>query len=387
MLTLAPQRSPWLTDEMDMLRDLARSFFEKESKPHHERWAKQQHVDREFWNQAGEVGLLCASIPEEYGGGGGSFGHEAVIISEQARAMDSAFGNAVHSGIVAHYILEYGTEEQKRRWLPGMASGELVGAIAMTEPGTGSDLQSIKCRARRDGDDYVVDGAKTFISNGLQCDLVIVVAKTDTEQGAGGVSLLVAETPPGGAPGFERGRVLEKIGMKGQDTAELFFDGMRVSADNLLGGVEGQGFIQLMQQLPQERLTIAVTAVAVMDAVLETTLAYTRERTAFGRELLKFQNTRFKLAEAKTEATIARVFLDHCIERHIAGELDAPTASMAKWWTTQKQCEIVDECLQLHGGYGYMLEYPIAQAYADSRVQKIYGGTNEIMKELIARAL
>jgi acyl-CoA dehydrogenase len=386
MLTAAPHRSPWMTDELALLRETAREFFRRESVPHHERWAAQKHVDREFWNKAGEVGLLCASIPEEYGGGGGTFAHETIILEEQARAADSAFGGGVHSPIVAHYVLNYGSEEQKRRWLPAMAAGEMVGAIAMTEPGTGSDLQSIKTRAKRDGDEYVIDGAKTFISNGKHCDLLIIAAKTGREEGAAGVSLIVAETSEN-LEGFARGKLLDKIGMHGQDTSELFFDSMRVPAENLLGEAEGQGFIQLMQQLPQERLTIAVTAVVVMEAVLEQTIAYTRERKAFGRELLSFQHTRFLLAERKTEATIARIFMDECIQRHLRGELDAQTASMAKWWLTQKQCEVVDDCLQLYGGYGYMTEYPIAQAFVDSRVQKIYGGTNEIMKEIIGRSL
>ena len=386
MLTASPRCSPWINDELSMLRETAREFFRRESVPHHQRWAAQKHVDREYWNKAGATGLLCASIPAEYGGGGGTFAHEAVIMDEQARAGDSAFGNTVHSPIVAHYILAYGTEEQKRRWLPRMASGELVGAIAMTEPGTGSDLQSVRTRARRDGADYVVDGAKTFISNGLHCGLLIIVARTEEEDGGKGISLIVAETEDG-PPGFTRGRLLDKIGMHGQDTAELFFDGMRVPAENLLGPVEGQGFVQLMQQLPQERLSIAVVAVAVIEKVLEQTLGYTRDRSAFGRPLLSFQNTRFTLAERMTEATIARIFLDDCIERHLRGELDVQTAAMAKWWLTQKQCEIVDDCLQLHGGYGYMTEYPIAQAFVDSRVQKIYGGSNEIMKEIIGRTL
>ena len=386
MLTAAPHRSPWMTDELSLLRETAREFFRRESVPHHERWAAQKHVDREFWNKAGEVGLLCASMPEEYGGGGGTFAHEAVIIEEQARAGDSAFGNAVHSAIVAPYILEYGSEEQKRKWLPKLAGGELVGAIAMTEPGTGSDLQNVKTRAKRDGDEYVISGAKTFISNGLHCGLLIVVAKTGDEEGAKGISLIVAETHDD-LPGFTRGKLLDKIGMHGQDTIELFFDELRVPTANLLGPAEGQGFIQLMQQLPQERLTIAVTAVAVIEAILEETIRYTQEREAFGRQLLQFQNTRFTLAERKTEAVIARVFLDECIERHLRGELDVQTAAMAKWWLTQKQCEIVDDCLQLHGGYGFMAEYKVAQAYLDSRVQKIYGGSNEIMKEIIGRTL
>jgi acyl-CoA dehydrogenase len=267
-----------------------------------------------------------------------------------------------------------------------MATGELVGAIAMTEPGTGSDLQGIKTRAARDGDDYVINGAKTFISNGKHCDLLIIAVKTGPEEGAAAVSLVVAETRDD-LEGFTRGRLLDKVGMHGQDTAELFFDDMRVPAANLLGPAEGQGFVQLMQQLPQERLTIAVSAVVVMEIVLEQTIAYARERKAFGRDLLSFQNTRFTLAERKTEATIARIFLDECIARHLRGELDAATASMAKWWLTQKQCELVDDCLQVHGGYGYMTEYPIARAFVDSRVQKIYGGTNEIMKEIIGRTL
>lgn len=385
MITASPHRSSWVTDEVQMLRETAREFFKRESIPNHERWAEQQHVDRSYWNKAGEMGLLLASIPEEYGGGGGSFAHEAVLIEEQTRAMDSAWGNGVHSPIVAHYILNYGTEEQKQEWLPRMASGELIGAIAMTEPGTGSDLQGIKTRAKRDGADYVIDGAKTFITNGYHCDLVIIAAKTDPDAGAAGVSLIVAEVGDD-VPGFSRGKLLKKIGMHGQDTAELFFDEMRVPAGNVLSG-EGQGFMQLMNQLPQERLVIAVTAVAAMELALEQTIAYAKDRKAFGRDILSFQNTRFVLAERKTEATIARVFLDECMERHLRGELDASTASMAKWWTTQKQCEVIDDCLQVHGGYGYMAEYPIAQAYMDTRVQKIYGGTNEIMKEIIGRTL
>jgi long-chain-acyl-CoA dehydrogenase len=383
--TVSPPRgSQWMTDEMSMLRELAQAFFEREAVPHYERWAEQQHVDRDFWRKAGEVGLLCASIPEQYGGGGGTFGHDVVINEEQARTLDGGFGNYVHSTICAHYILSYGTEEQKDRWLPGMASGELVCGIAMTEPGAGSDLLGIKTAAVRHGHEYMISGAKTFISNGINADLMITVAKTDRDQGDRGISLLVVETD---RAGYSRGRVLEKIGIKDQDTVELFYEDVRVPAANLLGGVEGQGFAQLMTQLPQERLCIAVTAVAAMERVLELTIQYTKERTAFGRELLRFQNTRFELAECATEVRIARVFLDDCIRRHIAGELDAATASMAKWWTTETQCRVVDRCLQLFGGYGYMLEYPVARAYADARVQKIYGGTNEIMKLLIARTL
>ena len=376
-----------MTDELALFRDTAREFFRRESVPHYERWSAQQSVDRDFWRKAGEVGLLCAGIPTDYGGGGGTFAHEAIALEEQARAGDTAFGNAIHSSIVAWYLLNYAAEDQKHRWLPRMATGELVAAIAMTEPGTGSDLQAIKTRARRCGDEYVVDGAKTFISNGKNCDIVVLVCKTgDTAGGREAISLIVVETNDE-LKGFSRGRLLNKIGQHGQDTAELFFDGVRVPVDNLLGAEEGRGFIQLMHQLPQERLVIATIAAAVMETTVEHTIAYTKQRKAFGQDLLSFQNTRFKLAECKTEAAIARVFVDECIDRHLRGELDTETASMAKWWTTKKQCEVVDECLQLHGGYGYMVEYPVARAYIDSRIQMIAGGTNEIMKEIIGRAL
>ncbi|MQA06983.1 MAG: acyl-CoA dehydrogenase [Pseudonocardiaceae bacterium] len=373
-----------MNDDLRAFRELARTFCEKELTPHQERWAENKQVDRELWTKAGDVGLLCLSIPEEHGGGGGTFAHETVLFEEQARSGDSAWGVSVHSGIVAHYLNSYGTTEQKNRWLPKMASGELIGAIAMTEPGTGSDLQNIKTRAVRDGDDYVISGAKTFITNGAQANLVIVVAKTDTSKGAEGVSLIVVED---GTPGFRRGRVLDKVGLKGQDTSELFFDEVRVPAGNLLGEQEGQGFIQLMQQLPQERLLIAVTAVAAMDAAVAETLRYTRDRTAFGREIFGFQNTKFELAECATEAEVSRAFLDQCIERHLRGELDVQGAAMAKWWTTDRANRVIDRCVQLFGGYGYMTEYPIARMWADSRVSKIFGGTNEIMKEIIARSL
>ncbi|MHB1500615.1 MAG: acyl-CoA dehydrogenase family protein [Candidatus Dormibacteria bacterium] len=374
-----------MTEELDEVRQLARAFLAQKSVPYQEKWAAQRSVDREFWNAAGEAGLLCISVPEEYGGGGGTFAHEAVVIEEQARVADDAWAYSVHSTIVAQYVLNHGTEEQRRRWLPGMASGELVGAIAMTEPDTGSDLQSVRTAARRDGGDYLLNGAKTFISNGTHCDLLIIVARTGSEPGGHGLSLIVAETR--GLPGFQRGRVLEKIGMKGQDTRELAFVDMRVPVANLLGGVEGQGFGQLMSQMPQERLAIAVSAVGVMEAATAEAVQYAKNRTAFGQDLMQFQNTRFVLAECKTEALAARTLLDHCISLRLEGRLDAATASMAKYWCTQKQCEIVDKCLQVFGGYGYMLEYPIARMYAAARVQKIYGGTNEIMKELIARSL
>ncbi|WP_417713314.1 acyl-CoA dehydrogenase family protein [Pseudophaeobacter arcticus] len=378
--------SPWMDDELTMLQESLRDFYAKEMVPHEERWQKQGHIDRDFWNKAGEFGLLCASVPEEYGGMGGDFRHEAVITTEQFRAAGfSGFGNSVHSQICAGYILDYGSEEQKKRWLPKMASGEMVCAIAMTEPGTGSDLQNIKTTARLEGNEYVVNGSKTFITNGQQADLVIVVAKTDPSLGSKGISLIVVETAE--APGFARGRNLEKLGLKSQDTSELFFDTVRVPPENLLGGTEGQGFYQLMKSLPQERLVVALGGAAAMDKALEETVAYTAERRAFGKPLLEMQNTRFKLAEVKTVAHIARVFLDDCVAKHLRGELDATTASMAKWWVTQMQCDCMDECLQLFGGYGYMSDYPISTMYADARVQKIYGGSNEIMKELIARSL
>ncbi|MCP2166385.1 acyl-CoA dehydrogenase family protein [Goodfellowiella coeruleoviolacea] len=379
------RRSPWLTEDLDLLRELARSFLAREVAPNLWRWGEQGHVDRDLWTRAGAAGLLCLSIPEEYGGGGGTFAHEAVLIEEQARIGDSAFGTSVHSGIVAHYVNAHGTEEQKRRWLPGLASGELVGAIAMTEPGAGSDLRGISTRAVRDGADYRLTGAKTFISNGSQADLVIVVARTGGAPDAPELSLLVVETRE--AEGFSRGRVLDKVGLKGQDTAELFFDEVRVPSAHLLGGRPGQGFAQLMDQLPQERLIIAVSSVAAMEHALALTVEHVKQRTAFGRELMAFQNTRFTLAECATEAAVARSFVDDCVLRHLRGELDATGAAMAKWWASDRLCRVVDECVQLFGGYGYMTEYPIARAWTDARVQRIYGGTNEIMKEIIARSL
>ncbi|PXY28463.1 acyl-CoA dehydrogenase family protein [Prauserella muralis] len=373
-----------MTEELDDFRDLAKTFCQKELTPNQERWIAAKQVDRELWTKAGEVGLLALSIPEEYGGGGGNFAHETVLYEEQARSGDGAWGVSVHNGIVAHYLLAYASEEKKREWLPKLASGEYVGAIAMTEPGTGSDLQGIKTRAVREGDSYVINGAKTFITNGAHADLVVVAVKTDPDAGAKGVSLIVVETS---RPGFRRGRVLDKVGLRGQDTAELFFDDVRVPAANLLGEEEGQGFIQLMQQLPQERLIIAVTAVAGMEAAVEQTIAYTKDRTAFGRPVFSFQNTKFTLAEAATEAAVARAFLDQCIERHLRGELDVQGAAMAKLWTTERVNKVIDDCVQLFGGYGYMTEYPIARAWADVRISRIFGGTNEIMKDIISRTL
>jgi long-chain-acyl-CoA dehydrogenase len=376
--------SPWMNAELLELRDLAAKFFSAELAPHAQRFADQHHVDRELWNRAGELGLLCMSIPEEYGGGGGTFAHEAVVLEEQARIGDSSWGAGLHSGIVAHYILRYATEELRAQWLPKMASGEMIGAIAMTEPGTGSDLQSVKTKALLDGDEYVITGSKTFITNGQQADLIIVVAKTDPSQGAAGISLIAVEAD---RAGFRRGKVLDKIGQRGQDTSELFFDEVRVPRSHLLGQAEGQGFIQLMTQLPQERLIVAVGAVAAMELALEQTLKYTREREAFGRPVFGFQNTKFTLAEAATETRIARVFLDYCIDLHLAGQLDVQTVAMAKWWTTERAMKVLDDCMQLHGGYGYMTEYPISRLWVDQRVQKIYAGTNEVMKEIISRSL
>ncbi len=380
--------SPWMDEELHIMRDAVARFLEREFVPSMEKWEKQGFVDRDAWLKAGQAGLLCASIPAEYGGGGGNFKHEMVLVEELSYANITGFGNGVHSGIVAHYINSYGTEEQKQHWLPKMASGEIVSAIAMTEPGTGSDLQAVKTSAIRDGEHYVLNGQKTFLTNGMSANLICVVAKTDPAETAKGISLIVVETEAvEGAGGFSRGRNLEKLGLKAQDTAEIFFDDVKVPVGNLLGTVEGKGFVQLMEQLPQERLIIAAGACAAIEKALRITSEYVKERKAFGKRILDFQNTQFKLAERFTEAKLARTFVDHCAMQLADGKLDNATAAMAKWWTTQKQNEIVDECLQFFGGYGYMLEYPIARMYADSRIQKIYGGSNEIMKLLIAREI
>jgi acyl-CoA dehydrogenase len=383
MTALAMPR-PLFEEEHEMFRDAVRKFIDKEIVPHHEQWEKDGVVGRDMWRKAGEQGLLCTTLPEEYGGPGGDFRHSAVVIEEQARANVSGPAFSVHSEIVMPYILHYGSEEQKQHWLPKLATGEAIGAIAMTEPGTGSDLQNVKTTAKLDGNEYVINGQKTFISNGQLADVVIVVCKTDPEKGAGGTSLVLVERE---RDGFSRGRNLEKVGMKAQDTSELFFEDVRVPTANLLGTEEGQGFVQLMQELPQERLSIAVGAVANAEAALAWTIDYTKERKAFGKTIMDFQNTKFELADVKTELTVARAFVDRCMEMHLQGELDVPTAAMAKYWTTDLQVKCIDRCLQLHGGYGYMWEYPIARAYADARVQRIYGGANEIMKELIARTL
>jgi len=368
----------------DAFRETARAFCDKEIVPHHDAWEEAGIVPRELWTAAGAAGLLGFMVPEQYGGGGSrDFRFNAVVIEEVTKARASGPGFSVHADIVSAYLLDYATDEQQARWLPKFCSGETIAAIAMTEPGAGSDLQGIQTTAIRDGDHYVLNGQKTFISNGILADLVIVVAKTDPSAGYEGISLLVVER---GMPGFERGRNLDKIGLKAQDTAELFFDNVRVPVANLLGE-EGKGFVCLMEKLPQERLTIAVVAAAACESMLESTLRYVKERKAFGRPIGSFQNSRFVLAELATETQIARVFVDRCIEELNAGTLTVSEAAMAKWWTTELQQKVADRCLQLHGGYGYMTEYPIAKAYLDTRIQTIYGGTTEIMKEIIGRTM
>ncbi len=379
-----PYVSPWENDELRMFRKQVRRFVSEEFVPNEAKWRAQHRVDAEAWTKAGAMGLLLTDVAEEYGGGGGTFAHETVVMEELARG-GVHFGSGVQS-IVAHYLVEYGSEEQKVKWLPKMAKGELVGAIAMSEPAAGSDLQGMKSRARRDGDHWVINGSKTFITNGWHASLVCLAVKTDAaEAGKKGISLIMVETRD--LPGYRVGKTLEKVGMHGQDTCELFFDDVRVPISNLIGEEEGKGFYQMMEQLPYERLTVGVGAVAVTEQAVEITIKYAKERGLFGKTLIDFQNTKFKLAECKTEAHIGRVFLDNCIERLMKGTLDTPTAAMAKYWLTDRQCAIVDECVQLHGGYGYMAEYPIARMWTDSRVQRIYAGTNEIMKELIARSL
>jgi len=370
--------------EHESFRSTVRSFIEKEISPHHEQWEKDGLVYRSVWTRAGELGLLCFDVDEQYGGAGvNDFRYNMVMAEELTRAGVNGPGFLVHTDIIVPYVSSLGTEDQKQRWLPGLVSGELISAIAMTEPGAGSDLQGIRTHAVDKGDHYILNGSKTFISNGILADLVIVVAKTDPEAGHKGVSLLVVER---GMEGFERGRNLDKMGLKAQDTAEMFFDNVVVPKENLLGE-EGSGFISLMVNLPQERLSIAMIAAAACEHILELSLAYAKEREAFGKPIGKFQHNRFLVAEMATEAHIARVFVDDCVRRHNAGELDAKLASMAKWWTTELQNKLVDRAVQLHGGYGYMMEYPIARAYVDSRIQTIYGGTTEIQKEIIGRSL
>jgi len=370
--------------EHEDFRSTARAFLEKEVVPHHDEWEKDGLVPREVWAKAGEAGLLCFDVPEEYGGPGiDDFRFNAVLNEEVTRVGTSGLGFALHNDIVVPYLLHLGTEEQKQRWLPGCVSGETITAIAMTEPGAGSDLQGIRTTAVDKGDHFVLNGSKTFITNGINADLVVVVVKTDPEKGAHGISLLVVER---GMAGFSRGRNLDKMGMKAQDTAELVFDDVVVPKENLLGELDG-GFIHLMTELPRERISVASIAVGAIERVLEMCLDYAKEREAFGRPIGKFQNTRFVLAEMATEAHIARVFINDCILKLNAGEVDTSLASMAKWWTTELQKRTVDAGVQIHGGYGYMNEYPIAKAYVDSRIQTIYGGTTEIQKEIIGRFL
>jgi acyl-CoA dehydrogenase len=376
--------SPWMDEDLSIFRDAAARFLEAEMVPNEERWRKQQHVGKDIWRKAGAMGLLCTDVSADYGGVGGDFRHEAVLYEELARRGLSGFGQGVHS-ICAHYLVNHGTEEQKHRFLPRMASGELIGAIGMTEPGAGSDLQGLKTRAVRDGDDYLINGSKIFITNGYLADLIALVVKTQPGTGAKGTSIIMVETA--NLEGFRVGRILDKMGLKSQDTAELFFENVRVPAANLLGGTEGQGFYQLMGDLPYERALIAVVAVGAMEGALAETIKYVKDRKAFGKAIAEFQNTKFKLAEIATKTHIARVFVDDCIAKVAAGNLDTVTASMAKYWITDTQQEVLDECVQLHGGYGYMNEYLVCRMFADSRVQRIYGGTNEIMKEVISRAL
>ena len=377
-------RANWMNDELRLLEESVGGFFDNDLVPNISRWQDQGQVDREFWTKAGQLGLLGASIPEAYGGSGGTFAHDAVIYYKMGHTGDFGFGFGVHN-IAAHYVLAYGTEEQKQRWLPRLCSGELVGAIAMSEPSTGSDLQNIKTRAEKDGNGYKINGSKIFISNGQVANFFMLVAKTDNAKGSKGVSLFGVETD--GLAGFKRGRKLDKLGLKSQDTSELFFEDMPVSGDDLIGLEPGQGFYQLMKQLPWERLIIALQALSASEYALKLTLDYVRERKAFDQRIMDFQNTRFKLAELHTKLEVTRAFVDQCLAQQMVGTLTPAQASMAKYWASDVQCEIVDECLQLHGGYGFMMEFPIAKLYADSRVQKIYGGTNEIMKELIARDL
>lgn len=371
------------TEEHEMLRTAVRDFFQKEIVPFHDQWELEGQISREAWLKAGEMGILCPAAPIEYGGSGADFLYSTIIIEELSKTGCTGPGFFLHSDIVAPYILHYGTEEQKKNWIPKMISGEAITAIAMSEPAAGSDLQGIKTTAIKQGDHYIVNGSKTFITNGYMSDMVIVVVKTDPSAGAKGTSLLLMEA---NMEGFSKGKPLKKIGMKAQDTCELFFDNVKVPLSCLLGK-EGEGFNYLMQELPQERLLVGIMGITTAETAIEKTIQYTKERVAFGKPIAAFQNTRFKLAELATETQIGRVFIDKCIELHMKKELDIPTAAMLKYNITDLQCKVVDECLQFHGGYGYVWEYWIARAYADSRVQKIYAGANEIMKEIIARAI
>lgn len=372
------------SEELDLFRDSFRTFVERHAAPHIEKWREDGIVSRDVWKKAGEAGFLLAGCPEELGGAGGDYRHEAVIIQELARSGCLDFNIHLHSALIAPYIYRYGTPEQQARWLPGLRTGDLIAAIAMSEPSAGSDLKAIKTSAVRDGDDYVISGQKTFISNGHLANFILVACKTNPAAGSKGVSLIAVETDK--VAGFTRGRRLKKLGMHAQDTAELFFENVRVPAGNLVGQKDA-GFIQMMEMLPQERLTVAVIGQAVIDTALASTLEYVKTREAFGKTIFDFQNTRFVLAEMRAEAEVVRVFVENCIAKLLRGELDAVTAAMAKLWVSERQMEIVDKCLQLFGGYGYTMDYPISQMWADSRIQRIYGGTSEIMKEIIAKSL
>ena len=375
-------RHRWMDEDIEAFRDQVRRYIGEALAPGLSRWRAQGYIPREVWRPFGEVGFLLPELSEEHGGAGASLAYQLVVQDELSKQEFPA-NTAVHS-IAAHYIVDYGTDSQKSRWLPRLASGEFLAGIALTEPGCGSDLKALRTSARREGDDYVIDGAKTFITNGFSANLLVVAVRTG-DPGSRGVSLVVLETE--GLAGFRVGRRLEKLGQHASDTAELFFDNLRVPTSNLLGEIEGQGFRQLMSQLPYERLLLAVPAAAVVERAVELTVHYSQQRKAFGQTVADFQNTRFKLAECATIAHIVRGFVNDCIQRMLDGTLDDEAAYMAKWWCSEQQCKVTDECLQLFGGYGYMLEYPIARMYADSRVQRIYGGTTEIMKDLIARKL
>jgi acyl-CoA dehydrogenase len=381
----ADVKRDWEDDELRIWRATCRRFFEQEAVPHQQRWREQHGIDREFWILAGEVGLLCCGAPAVYGGGGGTFAHELVVVEELARSLETGFGFGVHSSVVADYVIEYADERQKHSWIPRLASGGSVGAIAMTEPGAGSDLRGLRTRATKVADGYRLTGSKTFITNGGTADLIIVVAVTDATAGSRGLSLLMVDVEQA-SDGFRRGGAIRKIGQHSSDTAELFFDELLLPPDALIGD-EGAGLQYLMRQLPRERLVIAATAAAATNRAVELTVEYTKDRQMFGTTLFAMQNTRFELAECATLARVGQTFLDSCIVDHLAGGRDSATASMAKYWLTDVQCDVLDRCLQLFGGYGYMEEYPIARMYADARVQRIYGGANEVLKELIARSL
>ncbi len=383
-MTLFTPFHKWVTEEHKLFTESVQKFYNDEMKPNIEDWVENGVVSKSFWEKAGHAGIMSGSVLEEHGGVGGDMGFDSITVYEQAKTGDSSWGYGIQS-IVIHYLNEYGTDEQKNNWLPKLIEGKSIASLAMTEPGAGSDLQAIKTIAKKDGNQYTLNGSKIFITNGGSADLIIVAAKTDQSAGAKGISLILLDT--NNVEGFSRGKPLKKLGLKGNDTAELFFDNVKVPLTNLIGKEEGQGFYQMMNQLPWERLLIGITALGAIDFALQETIKYVQERKAFNKRIMDLQNTRFKLAEAKTKAEVLRSFINDCVARLIKGKLDAATASMAKYWGSQIQNEIMDECLQLHGGYGYILDYPISRMYADARVQKIYGGSNEIMKELIARSI